>query len=125
MKLLTLPLAVRRRLIEHEADILAPALEQRTKTFSAPCSRCGGAMHQKLAERTFTECRYGQRQSSERSHCSSVSAIDQMNPHPDSRPVATAFPLCHEAMGENGSPDFWSATASAKNRNVIRDIFCL
>lgn len=54
MKLLTLPLAVRRRLIEHEANVLAPALELRTKSFSLPCTRCGGAMHQKLAERSFT-----------------------------------------------------------------------
>lgn len=53
MKLLTLPLAVRRRLIEHEPDVLAPALEGRTQKFSVPCPRCGGAMHQRLAERAF------------------------------------------------------------------------
>lgn len=54
MRLLTLPLHVRQRLIEHEEDILSPAVEARAQKYSAPCPRCGGAMHQRLAARTFT-----------------------------------------------------------------------
>lgn len=54
MKLLTLPLEVRRRLIDKEPDILSPALEARAQKYSVPCARCGGAMHQRLATQTFT-----------------------------------------------------------------------
>lgn len=54
MRFLTLPLNVRRRLIEHEPDILTPAVEKRAQTYGHPCTRCGGAMHQSMAERAFT-----------------------------------------------------------------------
>ena len=54
MKLRTLPLDVRRRLIAGQPNILAPALEARTQRFSQPCPRCGGALHQHLAARPFT-----------------------------------------------------------------------
>lgn len=54
MRLLTLPLHVRRRLIEHEDDILTPAVAGRSQKYSAPCPRCGGALHQAMAEQPFT-----------------------------------------------------------------------
>ncbi len=54
MKVLTLPLDVRRRLVEHEEDVLSPAVEDRAQRYSAPCPRCGGAMHQRLAAVAFT-----------------------------------------------------------------------
>lgn len=54
MKLLTLPLSVRRRLIQHEADVLTPAAAARTKNAEMPCSCCGGAMHLGIATQPFT-----------------------------------------------------------------------
>lgn len=54
MKLLTLPLSIRRACLEHEVDILTPKLEERTKKYER-CPRCGGALHQHLAaERPFS-----------------------------------------------------------------------
>lgn len=54
MKLLTLPLHIRRRLLEHEEDTLSPAAAARAQQFSQPCPRCGGAMHQAMdARRPF------------------------------------------------------------------------
>lgn len=54
MRFLTLPLATRRRLIEHETDILTPAAAQRSQTYGAPCPRCKGAMHMAMADQPFT-----------------------------------------------------------------------
>lgn len=54
MRFLTLPLAVRRRLLEHEPDVLTPAVNERAQKYGKPCPRCGGAMHQSMAERAFT-----------------------------------------------------------------------
>lgn len=54
MKLITLPLEIRRRLLEHEPDTLTPLVEAKNKKAALPCPRCGGAMHQFLAERPFT-----------------------------------------------------------------------
>jgi hypothetical protein len=53
MRLRTLPLHVRRRLLEHEQDVLSPASEKQAQTFSKPCPRCGGAMHLALAAKPF------------------------------------------------------------------------
>lgn len=54
MKVLTLPLHIRRRLLEHEVDTLTPKLEKRTEKYSHPCPRCGGALHQHLDQRPFS-----------------------------------------------------------------------
>jgi len=54
MRLRTLPLSVRRKLIENQPDILTPLAVARATKYSTPCPRCGGAMHQHLAPRAFT-----------------------------------------------------------------------
>ncbi len=53
MKFLTLPLNIRRRLIEHEVDILTPKQIARTEKYAQPCPRCGGALHQHLSDQPF------------------------------------------------------------------------
>lgn len=54
MKVLTLPLSIRRRLLEHEPDLLTPKLEARAQKYSHPCPRCGGALHQHLDPKPFS-----------------------------------------------------------------------
>jgi hypothetical protein len=53
MRLRTLPLHVRRRLIQHEDDVLTPAVQAQAQKYSSACPRCGGAMHLGLAEKPF------------------------------------------------------------------------
>lgn len=53
MKLRTLPLHIRQRLLQYQEDTLTPECEKQNSFFEKPCPRCGGALHRRLAERPF------------------------------------------------------------------------
>lgn len=54
MRILTLPLSIRKKLLEHEPDLLSQKVKDRTEKYGFPCPRCGGALHQHLSDRPFT-----------------------------------------------------------------------